>query len=426
MNDEPGGTGPQADDSFSRAVGRLGPALLATLDGLERVQRRLHPPQIESLKQLLAPLSERLADALEAFAAEAPPVGMEKFAAQLCVAGEDASRALALFCDPAAPQEAVPRMLQSMREHCRAQEALYPLRRALPPANRFFLEESLRFGDAGARDLEQFDPTLPDGVSVGIHSAKGDANGRGGFSLYVPERFDATQPWPLVVALHGGFGQGRDFVWTWLRAARARGWLLLAPTSLGTTWSLQWAGCRRGRARSDARLRGRALERGPGSPVADGLVGRRDLHAAPRTAPDSAFTHLAPGCGVLHPQNFVNGNLERAAGRRIRLVHGTLDWMFPVALAREASADPRAAGAEIVYDEIGDLSHAWPGEINVPNPRMGRGDAEPDERRARTAAGTRPCASRARGRHLRAFPGRRFDRRPGRPRGRDRSPSPRS
>ena len=46
------------------------------------------------------------------------------------------------------------------------------------------------------------------------------------------------QPVGHVVALHGGSGSGRDFLWTWLREARGRRFLLAAPTAQGPTWSL--------------------------------------------------------------------------------------------------------------------------------------------------------------------------------------------
>ena len=47
--------------------------------------------------------------------------------------------------------------------------------------------------------------------------------------MYVPEYYDAARSWPLVVALHGGSGHGRDFLWTWLREARTRGVIVAAP-----------------------------------------------------------------------------------------------------------------------------------------------------------------------------------------------------
>ena len=40
------------------------------------------------------------------------------------------------------------------------------------------------------------------------------------------------------MALHGGSGHGRLFLWSWLREARARGVILVAPTAIGDTWSL--------------------------------------------------------------------------------------------------------------------------------------------------------------------------------------------
>ena len=50
--------------------------------------------------------------------------------------------------------------------------------------------------------------------------------------------------------------------------------------------------------------------------------------------------------------------------RRIYLVHGALDWMFPVAMAQAAAAELKAAGADVTYREIADLSHTYPREEN--------------------------------------------------------------
>ncbi|MDC0213465.1 acyl-CoA dehydrogenase family protein, partial [Gammaproteobacteria bacterium] len=60
---------------------------------------------------------------------------------------------------------------------------------------------------------------------------------RGGFSIYVPEYY-ANEKVPLVICMHGGSGHGRSFLWTWLRTARARNFVLISPTSLDGTWSL--------------------------------------------------------------------------------------------------------------------------------------------------------------------------------------------
>ena len=79
---------------------------------------------------------------------------------------------------------------------------------------------------------------------------------------------------------------------------------------------------------------------------------------------DSPFTALAPVSGVVHPEALAGDGTERLAGRRIYLVHGARDWMFPVDLARAGSEQLRAAGADLVYRELDDLSHTYPREEN--------------------------------------------------------------
>ena len=41
-----------------------------------------------------------------------------------------------------------------------------------------------------------------------------------------------------------------------------------------------------------------------------------------------------------------------------------MDWMFPVAWAREGASALKEAGAEVELVEIEDLSHAYPREQN--------------------------------------------------------------
>ena len=76
------------------------------------------------------------------------------------------------------------------------------------------------------------------------------------------------------------------------------------------------------------------------------------------------FTHLAPLCGTLHPFLLAPGGLARAPGRPIYLVHGALDWMFPIYTAHLTREALRAAGANVVYREIEDLSHTYPRDEN--------------------------------------------------------------
>jgi phospholipase/carboxylesterase len=248
-----------------------------------------------------------------------------------------------------------------MSAHARAQEGLYPLRAVLPPLGRYFLEEPLR---GLALDL---DPRPPEGTTVGLHRAGGggDRGERGGFTLYVPERYDGTRALPLVVALHGGMGHGADFLWTWLREARSREVLLLAPTSRGSTWSLNTPPLDAAALRSMVAFVSERWRVDAERILLSGLSDGATFTLLAGLAEDVPYTALAPVSGVLHPLNFGIGNLERAEGRRIYLVHGAKDWMFPIAIAHAAREALQKAGAELVFREIADLSHAYPREENA-------------------------------------------------------------
>ena len=348
-----------ASDPFYERLSELGPALLNALSAFEEVRRHLDPPNIPALRGAAQPIAARLHAALEAFAATPAPDGLGDLAAQLRQSAEAADNAFSLFCGDASPADAIPRVLRAMHEHCRSQELLYPLRKVLPPVGRFFLEPAARERAA------ELDPDPNPDRPTGIITARQKDGSRGGFSLYVPEYYDPARAWPLIVALHGGSGTGDDFLWTWLTEARSRGCLLLSPTSQGSTWSLMDEDVDAPALRAmvgyvrehwhvdDSRILLTGLSDGATYTLLCGLQ------------ENMPFTHLAPVSGVLHPVNLMNGNLERAAGRRIYLVHGARDWMFPIATARIAHRELQRAGADVVFREIEDLSHTYPREENA-------------------------------------------------------------
>ena len=343
------------DPAFLDRLAKLGPALLTGLDALETARRHLHPQRFGEVREALAPLHEKLTSALATFEADEAPREAAGFAEQIAKSAREAEKALSGFLQPMSGPEEI---LRAMHRHCQAQQFLYPLRKVLPPVSRFFVEAPFR------DRLDELDPEPAEGVTVGLHRAGGAPPARGGFVLYVPESYDGTEPWPLVVALHGGSGDGNDFLWTWLAEARGRRFLLLAPTARGDTWSMMGpdvdapAVCSmvdyvQNNWKVDA---SRILLTG----LSDGatytlLLGLQE---------DAPFTALAPVSGVFHPANFQNGNIERAKGKRIYLVHGSLDWLFPVMIAHGTRDALREAGADLVFHEIEDLSHTYPREEN--------------------------------------------------------------
>jgi phospholipase/carboxylesterase len=357
----PSGAGPPPiPDAYAEALAGAGAATLGALQALEAALRRLHPPRIPALRSQLGPLRDRLEDALEAFAAAAVPEGLEAFHQELAGGAGAARDALARFLDRDPAAHPAAGILASMRGHAHAQELLYPLRLALPPLGRFFVEP------AWHDRLAALDPEPPQGVRVGLFRGGGEEEEeRGGFSLYVPERYRPDRAWPLVVALHGGSGTGRAFLWSWLREARGRGCLLLAPSSRAGTWALDAPHVE---AAALARMVEFVAERWQVDRARILLSGLSDGATFTLLAgllADAPYTALAPVSGVLHPACLALGNLARARGRRIYLVHGALDWMFPVQLARMARDALADAGADLCYREIEDLSHTYPREENA-------------------------------------------------------------
>lgn len=342
-------------DSFRETVSAIGPPLLQSLASLERSERNLHPPRIAAEHAPRIQCEQALRAARDALGETPAPDGLEDFTRELLAASASALEALALRTGSRGDIAGV---LRSMHLHRRAEAALYPLRRVLPPISRFFLEP----GAAALVDRLDPDPPSPDS---GLHQAANAPGERGGFSLYVPESFHANEPLPLIVALHGGGGHGADFLWSWLREARSRRCLLLAPTSRGSTWSLMGPDV-------DTPQLGRMLDFVAGRWPVDterilltGLSDGATFSLLSGLGEQSPFRAIAPLSGVLHPQNAHNGNLDRAAGRRIYLVHGTLDWMFPIQTARDAARALREAGAALHYEEVTDLSHTYAREQNA-------------------------------------------------------------
>lgn len=345
---------------YEHGLAQLGVATLNALDAMEAAFRHLHPPELPTLRQHMATHRDALRTAVAAFESTKPTAGIEDFHARFLQAASLAQQTVDLFCDTPPPHEVIARVLASRHTFCRAQETLYGLHR-LPPISRYFVEPA--FHDR----IEALDPEPPAGIRVGLLEAPPGSQGdprHGGFCLYVPERYDGTTEWPLVVALHGGSGSGNDFVWTWLREARGRRFFLLAPTACGATWSMMGPDvdgpaldaivqhvCEHWRVkRTSILLTG----------LSDGatyalLCGLR--HGSP-------FTAIAPVSGTLHPAALAAERLACIAGRRIYLVHGARDWMFPIESARLTRDVLREAGADLVFREIDDLSHTYPREEN--------------------------------------------------------------
>lgn len=332
--------------------------LLLCLESLALVGRHVHPANIPSLLGHVGEPDRALAAARAALGGTWPQ-GLGAVGARIDPAADAVMAAFAALRDAVNAENPVFAAYRGLRRNAEALEVLYPLAGILPPVNWFFLDAAAR-DDATVRDAL----LRPPEDDTGLMYAGGDENGRGAW-LYVPEYYTPDRPWPLVMALHGGSGTGRSFIWSWLRDARSRGAILLAPTSAGQTWSitgedmdspaiLELLEAVRGRWTVDpARMLLTGMSDGGTFSYVSGL------DAA------SPFTHLAPVSAAFHPMlaEFADG--ERLRGLPMHIVHGALDWMFPVDMARMAAQFFTARGAAVTLREVADLPHCYPVEMNA-------------------------------------------------------------
>ncbi len=352
----------QPNDRLKAAIAALVARLLDTLDALGCIARRLHPPLLGSLVAALGERDAGLRAARAAFGAATWPAEMAWFREQIERAAEAGLRACDGLRAAADSDDGLRLAYRALRQVSRAQEALYPLAGMLPAVSRFFVEPDRR-EDTALLDRLAAGAARPD-VRTGVVHAGNDTGERGGFSVYVPEDYDPARTHPLVMALHGGAGHGRLFLWSWLREARSRGVILVAPPPVGDTWSLM-------QPELDSANLVRVLERVAQAWHVDRtrllLTGMSDggtFSLLSGLDADSPFTHLAPVAASFHPLLLTMAEPRRMAGLPVYLVHGALDWMFPVSVARTAQRALAAAGAEVTYREIADLSHTYPRDEN--------------------------------------------------------------
>jgi phospholipase/carboxylesterase len=348
------------------------PPLLQSLEALGFVARHLNPPDFGRVMDAAGTPDQALRHVRTRLASNWPG----EFADIQSCLQTSSDAALAAFEGLRAVQSGngdLVAVFRALRYAPRAQEALYPLSAKFPPVSSFFVDPAMR-DDAGL--LARL--AAPAHQGTGIIHDHNEAGSRGGFSLYVPEYYTPDRAWPLVMALHGGSGNGRSFLWSWLRDARSFGAILVAPTATGdtsnktpakspsnkTTWALMGEDTD---TPNLSRILASVRQRWNVDPARLLLTGMSDggtfcyvtgLESA------SPFTHLAPVAATFHPLMAEMADAERLRGLPIHLVHGRLDWMFPVQVARQTQGALSAAGADVTYRELDDLSHCYPREMN--------------------------------------------------------------
>lgn len=347
-------------DALLEATTALIPPLLTGIDILGHAGRHMHPPNIPQLIEELTPHRAPVKDGLEAFNAVEWPEHLQGFAAHATKAGELVLQSFNEFL--AAQNQSNPAMgaYRAMGYNTKATEAIYPVSLMLPPVSRFFLNPEQRDDEALMARITEADAGRD---HVGVLHANNTSDERGGFSMYVPEYYDGEKV-PLIIAMHGGSGHGRSFLWTWLRTARSVNAIVISPTSREGTWSLMGPDVDSENLDAMVAYAKEHWNIDDSRVLLSGMSDGGTFSYVSGLREDAPFTHLAPSSASFHPMLLEAYEPSRMQDLPIYIMHGALDWMFPVDVARMARDTFQAAGARVEYREIEDLSHTYPVEEN--------------------------------------------------------------
>ncbi len=335
------------------------------LRAFETIQENLRLGAVaESQAQMDAAIGDTFRRFDSTFAQLTPPTGMKELHERFCVAITELGKSCNLFMTKPSQQWTLA-FLHSRRAYCQGLYELYELRDQLPLIAAYFLMPGAQAPAAAA----------PGAVATGFIQRKRQGaaesarrgqitDDRSDYTLYIPEDYSPERPLPLIVALHGGYGQGYEYVWTWLRPARSRGYAILAPKSLGETWDMRAPS-------TDTRSVVRMLDE-----IASEYSIDRDRVYLSGLSDGGIFTYLlgleqsqlfrgiAPVAGALHQA--VDRMLREGRGKDtpIFVVHGVHDFIFPVSFTRQTCDLLKQIGYDVTYEELPDWGHALPYSIN--------------------------------------------------------------
>ena len=347
-----------ATSQYSQVVEAAEEKLLAFLRAFESIQENM---RVERLGELQGQLREVVQDGFDALIAglgrSAPPDSTLRFHDAFTAAIRHLGNASQTFLNANQGGYSLA-SIDMRRALCRGLNLLYGIRADTPKLREYWL-----LPDAVA-EQDALETPSPDANAVAGVLHRRRASPRADYSLYVPESYTPSREWPLIVCLHGAYGRGDHFIWSWLRPAKSRRYMLLSPKSLDVTWSIL-------QPERDTRSIEAMLDEVCGEyAVARGRVYLSGL------SDGGTFTYLL---GLGRPELFagiapvaadftgmMDDMLRHKQGQNlpIHIVHGAEDHIFPVDQIRKGHGLLQRLGYNAQYTELPDWGHSHCSGIN--------------------------------------------------------------
>jgi len=342
------------DDGMAAITTRL----LACLRGFEQLQQDIDFTQPRAAQQRLSDMNDDLlADLPARLAALMPPAALQAAHRQLGAALEVWSRAVARLLAGSGPDFGLA-FIESRRLWCEGLALAYGVRGEFPALQAYWLSADA-LSRVASIDMPAADNSLPVGVQ---QEAAGERHAA--YALYVPECYTPSRAWPVIVCLHGAYGHGHEYLWTWLRVARSEGCIVLAPKSRAPTWSLQAPDVDIESIRAMLTAVGERYHLDGRRIFLSGLSDGGSFAYLLGLSCPSTFAGVAPIAGVLHPIADRLLRAKQGIDVPMLVVHGARDFIFDVRTVRSSCALLDKLGYAITYTELPDWGHAYTDGIN--------------------------------------------------------------
>ncbi|MFT7617910.1 MAG: putative esterase [Planctomycetota bacterium] len=189
---------------------------------------------------------------------------------------------------------------------------------------------------------------------------------KGVYTLFVPDNYDPTKTWPLVVGLHGGgpdgkdrkdvVGTGRSAMNFYSGSAARRGFIVVCPTAVNAPWNAKTNDTFVQSVIQEIQLLYN-VDLNRVYLTGHSMGGFGTWHFGPRHAKQWAVVAPMAGGGFRTLSPFQKTNTP------IYLYHGANDAVVGPSNSRQAADQMKSSMHDFIYTEIPDSGHGFPGDV---------------------------------------------------------------